>query len=61
MQIVQVTNDQDATQNKIVVNYHRALSTLITDTLKKHGYSAAKVYTPYTEAIMVTLKSDVDH
>lgn len=63
MQIAQVTetDDQVAAQNKIVVNYHRDLSTLIIDTLKKHGYSATKVYTPYEETIMLTLKSDVDH
>lgn len=63
MQIAQVTetDDQDAAQNKIVVNYHRDLSTLIIDTLKKHGYLATKVYTPYEETIMLTLKSDVDH
>ena len=60
MQIVQVTNDQDALQNKIVVNYRRDLSTLIIDALKKHGYLATKVYTPYEDTIMVTLKSDVD-
>lgn len=60
MQIVQVTNDQDATQNKIVVNYHRDLSTLIIDTLKRHGYSAAKAYVSCNEAIIVTLKSDAD-
>lgn len=60
MQITQVTDDQNATQNKIVVNYHQDLSTLIIDTLKEHGYSATEVYTPYTEAIMVTLKSNVD-
>ena len=60
MQIVQVTNDQDTVQNKIVVNYHRDLSTLIIDTLKKHGYSASKVYVSYEGAIIVTLKSDAD-
>lgn len=60
MQIAQVTDDQNATQNKIVVNYHQDLSTLIIDTLKEHGYSATEVYTPYTEAIMVTLKSNED-
>ena len=60
MQIVQVTNDQDALQNKIVVNYHRDLSALIIDALKKHGYLATKMYTPYEETIMVTLKSDAD-
>lgn len=60
MQIVQVTNDQDAAKNKIVVNYHRDLSTLIIDTLKKHGYSATEVHMPDKEAIMVTLKSDAD-
>lgn len=62
MQIAQVTetDDQDAAQNKIVVNYHRDLSTLIIDTLKKHGYLATKVYTPYEETIMVALKSDED-
>ena len=62
MQIAQVTetDDQDAVQNKIVVNYHRDLSALIIDTLKKHGYLATKVYTPYEDTIMVTLKSDVD-
>lgn len=60
MQIVQVTNDQDAVQNKIVVDYHRDLSALIIDTLKRHGYSATEVHMPYEEAIMVTLKSDVD-
>lgn len=60
MQITQVTDDQNATQNKIVVNYHQDLSTLIIDTLKEHGYSATEVYTPYTEAIMVTLKSNED-
>ena len=60
MQIVQVTNDQDAVQNKIVVNYHRDLSTLIIDTLKKHGYSATEVHMPDKEVIMVTLKSDAD-
>lgn len=60
MQIVQVTNDQDALQNKIVVNYRRDLSALIIDALKKHGYLATKVYMPDKEAIMVTLKSDVD-
>ena len=62
MQIAQVTetDDQDAAQNKIVVNYHRDLSTLIIDTLKEHGYLATKVYTPYEETIMVALKSDED-
>lgn len=60
MQIAQVTDNQDAVQNKIVVNYHQDLSTLIIDTLKEHGYSATEACTPYTEAIMVTLKSDVD-
>ena len=62
MQIAQMTetDDQDVVQNKIVINYHRDLSTLIIDTLKKHGYSAAKVYVSYEEAIIVTLKSDVD-
>ena len=62
MQIAQVTetDDQDAVQNKIVVNYHRDLSALIIDTLKKHGYLATKVYTPCEDTIMVTLKSDVD-
>ena len=61
MQIAQVTNDQDVIQNKIVINYHRDLSTLIIDALKKHGYLATKVYTPYEETIMVALKSDADH
>lgn len=61
MRIVQVTNDQDAVQNKIVVNYRRNLSTLIIDTLKKHGYLATKVYTSDKGTIMVALKSDVDH
>lgn len=60
MQIAQVTDPQDAVQNKIVVDYHRDLSTLIIDTLKEHGYSATEVCTPYTESIIVTLKSDVD-
>lgn len=60
MQIAQVTNDQDAIKNKIVVDYHRDLSALIIDILKKHGYSAAKVHMPDKEAIMVTLKSNVD-
>lgn len=60
MQIAQVTNDQDTVQNKIVVNYHRDLSTLIIDTLKRHGYSATEAHMPNKEAIMVTLKSDVD-
>ena len=62
MQITRVTetDDQNAVQNKIVVNYHRDLSTLIIDTLKKHGYLATKVYTPYEETIMVALKSDED-
>lgn len=60
MQITQVTDNQDAVKNKIVVNYHQNLSTLIIDTLKEHGYSATEVCTPYTEAIMVTLKSNED-
>ena len=60
MQIAQVTNDQDAIKNKIVVDYHRDLSALIIDILKKHGYSAAKAHMPDKEAIMVTLKSNVD-
>ena len=60
MQIAQVTNDQDTVKNKIVVNYHRDLSALIIDTLKRHGYSATEVHMPDKEAIMVTLKSDVD-
>ena len=60
MQIVQVTNDQDVVQNKIVVNYHRDLSTLIIDTLKKHGYSATRACVSGNEAITVTLKSDAD-
>ena len=60
MQITQVTNDQDSIQDKIVVDYHRDLSALIIDTLKKHGYSASKAYVSYEEAIIVTLKSDVD-
>lgn len=61
MQIVQVTNDQDAVKNKIVVNYHRDLSTLIIDTLKRHGYSVARACVSGNEAIVVTLKSDADH
>lgn len=63
MQITQVTetNDQDVVQNKIVVNYHRDLSTLIIDTLKRHGYSVARACVSGNEAIVVTLKSDVDH
>lgn len=61
MQIAQVTNDQDAVKNKIVVNYHRDLSTLIIDTLKRHGYSVARACVSGNEAIVVTLKSDVDH
>lgn len=60
MQIAQVTNDQDAVKNKIVVNYHRDLSALIIDTLKKHGYSATRACVSGDEAIIVTLKSDVD-
>lgn len=62
MQIAQVTNDQDTVhvQNKIVVNYHRDLSTLIIDTLKRHGYSAARTCVSGNEAIIVTLKSDAD-
>lgn len=63
MQITQVTetNDQDVVQNKIVVNYHRDLSTLIIDTLKRHGYSVTRACVSDNEAIVVTLKSDVDH
>lgn len=60
MQIAQVTNDQDSAQNKIVVDYHRDLSALIIDTLKRHGYSAARACVSGNEAIVVTLKSDVD-
>lgn len=60
MQIVQVTDDKDVTQNKIVVSYHQDLSTLIIDALTEHGYLATKVYIPDKEAIMVALKSNVD-
>lgn len=60
MQITQMTNDQDSAQNKIVVDYHRDLSALIIDTLKRHGYSAARACVSGNEAIVVTLKSDVD-
>lgn len=62
MQIAQVTNDQDTVhvQNKIVIDYHRDLSTLIIDTLKRHGYSAARACVSGDEAIVVTLKSDAD-
>lgn len=60
MQITQVTNDQDVVQNKIVVNYHRDLAALIIDTLKRHGYSAARACVSGNEAIIVTLKSDAD-
>lgn len=60
MQITQLTNDQDSVQDKIVVDYHRDLSALIIDTLKKHGYSASRACVSYEEAIVVTLKSDVD-
>lgn len=60
MQITQVTDDQNAVKNKIVVNYHQDLSTLIIDALKEHGYFATKVYIPDKEAIMVALKSNVD-
>lgn len=63
MQITQVTetNDQDIVQNKIVVNYHKDLSALIIDTLKKHGYLATRACVSGNEAIVVTLKSDADH
>lgn len=60
MQITQVPDDQNATQNKIVVNYHQDLSILIIDTLKEHGYLATKVYITDKEAIIVALKSNVD-
>ena len=62
MQIAQMTetDDQDVVQNKIVINYHRDLSTLIIDTLKRHGYSAARACVSGNEAITVTLKSDAD-
>ena len=60
MQITQMTNDQDSVQNKIVVDYHRDLSALIIDTLKRHGYSAARTCVSGNEAIIVTLKSDAD-
>lgn len=61
MQIAQVTNDQDTIKNKIVVNYHRDLSALIIDILKRHGYSATRACVSSNEAIIVTLKSDADH
>lgn len=61
MQIAQVIDNQDAVKNKIVVNYHRDLSTLIIDTLKRHGYSTARACVSGDEAIIVTLKSDADH